>query len=84
MLAPKGLAELVLQVVPPSVDDSTMYDVTGAPPLLEGADHERVTCPLSGVATRFVGDDAGVRGVAVAGAPKAPAPAPLRCVTFRS
>lgn len=49
--------------------------------MVAGADHERATCPLPGVATRFVGEDATVRGVAVAGAPKAPAPAPLTALT---
>ena len=49
------LAIAVVQLVPPSVEVSTMYPMTSLPPLFNGRVHTRTTAPLVGAAITEVG-----------------------------
>jgi hypothetical protein len=49
------LAIAVVQLVPPSLEVSTMYPMTSLPPLFSGRVHTRTTAPFVGAATTDVG-----------------------------
>ena len=64
----------VTQVMPPSEDRCTAYDVTALPPLSTGAPQLTVTCRSPGLAVTVVGEPGTVAGVAPAVALGDPVP----------
>jgi len=70
-------ATAVVQVVPPSVDDSTLYPVMSDPPFEFGADQESVTAESDATATGVPVAPGVVYGVADAIADAAPRPLTL-------
>jgi hypothetical protein len=69
----------VAQVRPPSVERSTMYDVTGAPPSDVGTAHTSAAVPSEAITLRLTGAVGGVRGaIAPETEPDEPVPAALR------